>query len=169
MSMPKHNHIDRINAALRSLLHSDETRRLSLLFPVRLVLASRGLPLLLLLALLVHTTAYAASPLDATSAKKMIIARGVGHSVKVHEGKKIVLRGKIVSLGEDDFLLRTGSKSAVNVPYNEVTQVQTPGLPTAAKIGIAIGAGIVIGVTAVILHATSGPLFPNGLFLPLAQ
>ena len=161
MPTPKQDLTARTNVALGSLLPSCQAIHLWLPFTVRLVLATRSLTFLLLLTLLAHTTAYAASPLDALSAKKMVIARGVGHSVKVHEGEKIVLRGKIVSLGEDAFMLQTGSKPAVPVPYNRVTQVQSSGLPTATKIGITVGAAAVVGVAAVIIYATSGSWYSH--------
>ena len=155
MSTPERTLNELFKAALCFLIPGYEGSRLSVMFATRLLLASRGLSLLLLLSLLVHPNAYAASQLDAMSAKKMVIARGVGHSIKVHEGQKVVLRGRIVSLGEDAFLLQRGSKPAVSVPYNEITQVQTPGVPTATKIGIGVGIGVVIGVAAVIIHTNS--------------
>ena len=86
---------------------------------------------------------------DAASAKQQIAARGVGKGVKVHEADGTVLRGKIVSMGEDSFGMQVGSKPVVDVPFANVREVQGPGLSKGAKIAIWTGVGVLVLAIAV--------------------
>jgi hypothetical protein len=69
--------------------------------------------------------------------KQMVQARGVGKEVKVKGTGGTTLRGKITSIGENSFTVRVDSKN-VELPYSEVSTVQGPGLPKAAKITVVV-------------------------------
>lgn len=111
---------------------------------------SRLFALLLAVTLLSDCTAFATSTPDAASAKQQIAVRGVGKGVKVHEADGTVLRGKIVSVGEDSFGLQVGSKPRVEVAFANIRAVEGPGLSKGAKIGIGIGIGVVLVVAIVV-------------------
>jgi len=122
---------------------------------------SRATALLLALTFVTERAAFATSSPDAASAKQQIAARGVGKGVKVHEADGTVLRGKIVSMGEDSFGMQVGSKPVVEVPFANVREVQGPGLSKGAKIAIWTGVGVlvlVIAVGASYAHAANGIL-----------
>jgi len=77
---------------------------------------SRATALLLALTFVIERAAFATSMPDAAGTKQQIAARGVGKGVKVQEADGTVLRGKIVSMGEDSFGMQVGSKPVVEVP-----------------------------------------------------
>jgi len=116
---------------------------------------------LLMLTIASERLAFATLTPDAVSAKQQIAARGVGKGVKVHEADGTVLRGKIVSIGEDSFGMQVGSKPVVEVTFAMVREVQGPGLSKGAKIAIWTGVGVlvlVIAVGASYAHAYNGIL-----------
>jgi len=116
---------------------------------------------LLMLTIASERLAFATLTPDAVSAKQQIAARGVGKAVKVHEADGTVLRGKIVSIGEDSFGMQVGSKPVVEVTFAMVREVQGPGLSKGAKIAIWTGVGVlvlVIAVGASYAHAYNGIL-----------
>ena len=122
---------------------------------------SRATALLLALTLVTERAAFATSTPDAASAKQQIAARGVGKGVKVHEADGTVLRGKIVSMGENSFGMQVGSKPVVEVPFANVREVQGPGLSKGAKIALWTGVGVfvlVIVIGGAIAHAYGGIL-----------
>lgn len=122
---------------------------------------SRVTALLLALTFASERLAFATATLDAVSAKQQIALRGVGKGVKVHEADGTVLRGKIVSMGEDSFGIQVGSKPVVEVPFASVREVQGPGLSKGAKIAIWTGVGVlvlIIAVGASYAHAINGIL-----------
>ena len=104
---------------------------------------------LLMLTIASERLAFATLTPDAVSAKQQIAARGVGKGVKVHEADGTVLRGKIVSIGEDSFGMQVGSKPVVEVTFAMVREVQGPGLSRGAKIAIWTGVGVLVLVIAV--------------------
>ena len=110
---------------------------------------SRATALLLSLTFVTERGAFATITPDATSAKQQIAMRGVGKSVKVHEADGTVLRGRIVSLGEDSFGMQVGSKPVVDLPFANVREVQGPGLSKGAKIAIWTGVGVIVMAIAV--------------------
>ena len=123
---------------------------------------SRITALLLAIAFLSDRLALAIPTPDAASAKQQIATRGVGKSVKVHEADGTVLRGKIVSLGEDSFGIQIGSKPSIEVTFANVRAVDGPGLSKGAKIGMGVGAGVVLAVVIVavtIAHGTGLSVF----------
>jgi hypothetical protein len=109
---------------------------------------SRVTTLLLALTFVTERAAFATLAPDAASAKQQIAARGVGKGVKVHEADGTVLRGKIVSMGENSFGMQVGSKPVVDVSFANVREVQGPGLSKGAKIAIWTGAGVIVLATA---------------------
>ena len=86
---------------------------------------------------------YAAQSTSALTVKQMVQARGVGKEVKVKVASGTTLRGKITSIGESSFGIQVDSKN-VELPYSEVTTVQGPGWPKAAKITVVV---VVVMVT----------------------
>ncbi len=110
---------------------------------------SRATALLLALTSVIERGAFATSTPDAASAKQQIAARGGGKGVKVHEVDGTVLRGKIVSIGENSFAMQVGSKPVVEVLFANVREVQAPGLSKGAKIAIWTGVGVLVLVIAV--------------------
>lgn len=107
---------------------------------------SRLLAFLLAIAFLSERVALAMPTPDAASAKQQIAARGVGKGVRVHETDGTVLRGKIISVGEDSFGVQVGSKPPVEVAFANVRAVDGPGLSKGAKIGIGIGVVLVVAI-----------------------
>lgn len=117
---------------------------------------SRITALILAITFLSDRVALAIPTSDAASAKQQIAARGVGKSIKVHESDGTVLRGKIVSLGEDSFGLQVESKPSVEVTFANVRAVDGPGLSKGAKIGIGVGVGLVLAVLIVAITIAHG-------------
>ena len=123
---------------------------------------SRITALLLAITFLNEHVALAIPTPDAASAKQQIAARNVGKSVKVHEADGTVLRGKIVSLGEDSFGVQVGSKPPVEVTFANVRAVDGAGLSKGAKIGMGVAVGVVLAVVIVavtIAHGTGLSVF----------
>jgi hypothetical protein len=110
-------------------------------------------------AMLGNSLAYAASKsLDAAAVKEKITARGVGHGVRVILTDKADIRGIIVSIGDQDFALKSeGVDQPQSIQYAVVTSVHAfkpstktkvagasqGGLSKPAKVGIGVGIAVV--------------------------
>lgn len=69
--------------------------------------------ILLVFAISTERAGFAISTPDALSARQQIVARGVGKGVKVHLADGRLLRGKIVSVEEDEFHMQAGSEPPI--------------------------------------------------------
>lgn len=122
---------------------------------------TRMTALLLAITFLSERMALAIPTPDAASAKQQVAARGVGKSVKIHEADGTVLRGKILSLGDDSFGIQVGSKPPVEVPFANVRAVDGPGLSKGAKMGLTVGGVVVVAAVVIGVWLSHGPFVPD--------
>jgi hypothetical protein len=120
--------------------------------------------LVLLGTLLGNDVAFAAvPPMNAGTAKQVIVTRGVGKSVKVTETDGTVVTGKIAAIEDDKFEITAKDAAApVSIPFSQVKDVHNGGLSKGAKIGIVlavVGAAIAI-IAAVFVHEINKPWGP---------
>ena len=118
---------------------------------------------LLIFTLLGNSIAVASKPLDASSAKMKIAARGQGHGVRLVETDKSQVTGNIVSIGEQGVvLLPKGAAAPVEIPYTEVREVHNDKLSNGAKIGIGVGiAAAVVAIVAIVFAIQFKKGFPK--------
>ena len=125
-----------------------------------------GIALLLVLAPLIRVAQAQPQSGDAQQAAKIktevakrIASQKVKVKVKLHTGEE--LKGRIDQADEDGFTIALDkTKKQMLMAYADVAEVKgRGGLSTAAKIGI--GAGIAIGVLAIVVIVAPGILIPS--------
>jgi hypothetical protein len=111
---------------------------------------ARFFAVLLIFTMLGNNLAYAhKKPLDAPEVKVKVASRGAGKGVRVIEVDKTEVQGRIVTIGDQSFVLRQkDSGASVDIPYTQVSEIHNTGLSTGAKVGIiaavAVAAGAII-------------------------
>ncbi len=123
---------------------------------------------LLCVCLLWTSTAVAATPLDAATAKQQIGTHGVGKVIRLNRRDATEIKGAIVSLGEESCVLQVLKQpEPVTVSYAEVTKVRGPGMSHGLKVGLIVGASVVaaVAITAIVIYKHTGINFPPNLQL----
>jgi len=124
-------------------------------------IAVRIAVILLVHALLCHTTSYADPPdqlKNLSKVRSQILKLGVGEEAKleVKLKDKTKLKGHISEAGENHFVLvETGTNRAITVPYDQVQQGKGQNLSTGAKILIVVGVLFLIGLAVGLLYRNS--------------
>jgi hypothetical protein len=118
----------------------------------------RSVTLLIISTILVNSPAGAAVKPDPAAMKAKIVARGEGQDVRVTLADKTQVKGFIVSIHEQNFVLKAkGPGEPRTIEYAQIRGVHRGHMSTGAKIAIGVGLGFV-GILAVgmIAIATSG-------------
>ena len=118
----------------------------------------RAFAVLVVSTMLIDNVAYSAVKANPEAMKAKIVARGEGQDVRVTLADKTQVKGFIVSIHEQDFVLKTkGPGEPRTIEYAQVTGVHRGHMSTAAKVGIGVAVGFV-GILAVglIAMASSG-------------
>jgi len=107
--------------------------------------------ILLIPALLSNNEAFAAKkPVDPVVVKAKVQGRGVGQGIRVTLTDKTDVKGLIVSIGEQSFVVKSkDAEKPVDVEYAQVTTIHNKKMSTGQKVGI----GVAIAGTAVIVTA----------------
>jgi hypothetical protein len=137
--------------------------------PMKLNRIPQFIALLLIPAMLSNALAYAArKPLDIATVNEKIAERGVGHEVRVALVGKIEVKGIIVSIGDQSFVLKAkGADQPQSIQYAQVTEVKgghPGGLSEGAKVGIFIGIGVVLlAAIVVVIVKVEGDVIKHSL------
>jgi hypothetical protein len=112
--------------------------------------------MLLILALLSNSVAFAKRPVDPAVMKAKIEARGVGQGVRVSLADKTEAKGLIVAIGDRSFTLKSKeSKDLRQIEFTQLRGVHNDHLTRGQKVGIVTGivaAGVII-TALIIKHA----------------
>ena len=109
----------------------------------------RSVTLLLISTFLINSPALAARQIDPAAMKARIVARGEGQDVRVTLADKTQVKGFIVSIHDQNFVLKTkGPGEPRTIDYAQVTGVHRGHMSTGAKIAIGVGIGFV-GILAI--------------------
>jgi hypothetical protein len=125
----------------------------------------RSTALLLIPALLSSSFAFAARPLTPPAVKTKLEARGLGHGIRVTLLSNGEAKGKIVSIGDQSFVLQAkGADAPQTIEYAQVTGVHNDKMSTGKKvlIGVVI-LGAAVGIVAAILIHSFNNSFPKSI------
>jgi hypothetical protein len=101
--------------------------------------------LVVIFLLMGQGVALAAKPMDAATARDKVNQLGVGKGLKVTKAGGTTIRGEIIWIGEEGFQLKVKDEPLpVDVSFEQVTGIGSPGLPKGAKIGIAAGVAVAL-------------------------
>lgn len=107
--------------------------------------AIRYVTFALIASLLINTPMLTAEkPINPAAMKAKIVARGEGQDVRVTLADKSQVKGFILSIHEQDFVLKAkGPGEPRTIEYSQITGVHKGHMSTGAKIGIGVGIGVV--------------------------
>jgi hypothetical protein len=122
--------------------------------------------MLMIPALLSSNFAFAAKkPVDPAVMKAKVQARGVGQGVRVSMADQTEIKGVIVSVGDQSFMVKTKrAAQPQEIRYAQVADVHNEKMKTGTKVIIIVAiAGAVIGIAAaIVVHAINNG-FPKSI------